>query len=298
MRYLSSIFAASVSLLAASPALAQYPDLTGAMKPGPKFDCRPSGYYPPMYGIVGRNAGDGAAPTEAVSPCTPPEVIAAAEAVGMARAHHGSPLGVKSVVTAMFTAEGAFAVDGKAPRKIETLDFHIHYGLPGARLMVRSGGKLDILAFNDDYAWTEATEGGPAKPAMNRRREAEALTKLTPFGALWSVIEAEGHTKVTQVGGKTVLHGASPYDGMDVTVTLDAQNRPEQVTVVDGKTRYGATFDDYRDDFEPKYLFIFPRRLTWTKNGRPYADLTVTAYKTNPYVVFPVPANVRGGASK
>ncbi len=211
----------------------------------------------------------------------------------MARSHFGSPLGIKAVMTIMFTAEGTFAADWKNPRPIEKLDFHVHYGLPGARLMVRSGGSLDIVALNDEYAWKEVSEGGAATPAPTRGRELLALTKLTPFGALWSVAEAEGHAKVSQVGGKTVLRGTSPYDGLDVSITLDAYKRPQSVTVVDGKTTYGATFADYRDDFEPNYLFIFPKRLTWTKNGRPYADLTVTAYKTNPYVVFPVPANVK-----
>lgn len=60
-----------------------------------------------MYGIIGRNGGDGPAPTEAVSPCTPPEVVAAATAVGMARSHFNSPLGVKAVTTIMFTAGGS-----------------------------------------------------------------------------------------------------------------------------------------------------------------------------------------------
>lgn len=293
MRHVSTLLAVGLSLGAASPALAQMASLTGQYQEGAKRACPPSGYHPPMYGTVGRNAGDGPAPTEAVSPCTPPEVIAAATSVGMARAHFNSPLGVKAVTTIMFTAEGTFATDGKSARPIEKLDFHVHYGLPGARLMTHSGGKLGILALNDEYAWTEVSEGGDATPAMKRGGELLALTKLTPFGALWSVIEAEGHTKVGKVGGKTVLRGTSPYDGLDVTVTLDAENRPESVKVVDGKTTYGATFADYRDDFEPKYLFIFPKRMTWTKNGRPYADLTVTAYKTNPYVVFPVPPNVK-----
>ncbi len=300
MRFvLTFIFGACLCLAGANPALAQFPDnITAKMQAGPKFPCPPGGYYPPMYGIVGRNAGDGPAPTEAVSPCTPPEVVAAATSLGMARSHFNSPLGVKAVMTIMFTAQGTFATDGKTARPIEKLDFHVHYGLPGARLMVKVGEKLDITALNDDAAWKEISEGGAATPAMNRGREMLALTKLTPAGALWSVIEAEGHTQVSHVGGKTVLRGASPYDGMDVTVTLDANDRPESVKVVDGKTTYGATFGDYTDGFESLFLFVFPKHLAWTKNGRPFADLTVTAYKTNPYVVFPVPENVKHASAK
>jgi hypothetical protein len=280
--------------LSASPALAQFPaNLTGPADPGPKFTCPPTGYFPPIYGVIGRNAGDGPAPTVAMSPCTPVEVKDAANAIGMARSHFNSPLGLKSVVTARFQAEGAFAADGRQPQKIELLDFNIHFGLPGARLMVTNGGKTAIRVVNDEYGWTEVSQGGAATPAMAQARELYALTKLTPFGAMWSVIEAEGNTKVSKVNGKTVLRGASPYDGLDVTVTLNGKNEPEAVQVVDGKTTYGARFEDYRSDLESDSLFRFPKHLVWTKNNRPYADLNVVYYRSNPYAVFPVPANVK-----
>jgi len=257
----------SVGLALAAYSGSNAQDINSLLQPGPKVDCPPSGYYPPRYGVIGRNAGDGSAPTEAVSPCTPEAVVKAADAVGMARSHFFSPLSVKAVVTAMFTATGTLGEDGKTASKIDKADFHIHYGLPAVRLMVQRAGKLEIDVMNDDYGWTEVTQGGAATPAMNNRRELLAMTKLTPFGALWSVIEAEGHAKVTTVQGKTVLQGTSPYDGMAVTVTLNADNRPEAVTVVDGPTTYTGAFADYRDDFESTYLFVFPKRLTWTRNG-------------------------------
>jgi len=264
----------------------------------PDWKCPASGYFPPVYGTVGRNGGDGLAPTEVISPCTPDAVRKAADAIGMARSHGNSPLGLKSVVTAMFTAQGTYAAGGGAPTKVDHLDFHIHYGLPGARLMVTTGGKTAIRAMNDDYGWTEVTEGGAATPAQAQAHDLYALTKLTPYGAMWSVIEAEGHTQVSTVGGKTVLRGTSPYDGLDVTVTLDAQSRPESVKVVDGQTTYGATFSNYRADLEPDYLFRFPKRLVWTKDGKPLADLNVAFYRTNPYVVFPVPAAIKQAANR
>ena len=42
---------------------------------------------------------------------------------------------------------------------------------------------------------------------------------------------------------------------------------------------------------------IFPSRLTWTLDGKPLADWRVTAFKSNPYVVFPIPDVVRQKAS-
>lgn len=247
-----------------------------------------------MYGIIGRNGGDGPAPTEAMSPCTPDAVRDAADALGMARSHLGSPLSLKSVITAMLSAEGTFAVDGSRAQPIKKLDFHIDYVHPGARLMIDAGqAKPDIRVYADDLAWREESEGGPASPDVRHHRELEIMTKLTPWGAMWSLIEAEGHAKVRVEKGKTVIRGTSPYDKIPVSVVLDDNKRVQNVTVVDGRTTYVATFSDYREDMEPNYYFRFPKKLVWTKNGRPFADLTVTFYRTNPYVVFPVPEGVR-----
>ena len=295
MRFISALILVA-ACSAAATASAQI--LGGGVDERPNWICPASGYFPPVYGLVGRNGGDGLAPTEVISPCTPDAVRKAADVIGMARSHGNSPLGLKNVVTAMFTAQGTFAVGSNAPAKVDHLDFHIHYGLPAARLMVTTGGKTAIRVMNDDYGWTEATEGGAATPAQSQARDLYAMTKLTPYGAMWSVIEAEGHTQVSTVGGKTTLRGSSPYDGLDVTVTLDAQSRPESVKVVDGMTTYGATFSDYRSDLEPDYLFRFPKHLVWTKDGKPLADLTVTFYRTNPYVAFPVPAGVKQASNR
>jgi hypothetical protein len=133
---------------------------------------------------------------------------------------------------------------------------------------------------------------------MTTLAERAPLIKLTPFGALWSVIEAEAHATINTVNGRTVLTGTSPYDGMETTAILDDKRRPERVTVKANGHVYGATFADYRDTWEPAYLVIFPSQITWTIDGRPLADLRVTSFKSNPYVVFPAPAVVRQAASK
>jgi hypothetical protein len=107
------------------------------------------------------------------------------------------------------------------------------------------------------------------------------------------VIEAEAHTKVSTANGRTVLTGTSPLDGIEVSTTLDVEHRPIEVTAKANGHTYGATFADYRDTWEPKYLVIFPSQIRWTLDGKPLADLKVTAFKSNPYVVFPVPDVIR-----
>jgi hypothetical protein len=188
--------------------------------------------------------------------------------------------------------------DGGAMSTLKKADFHIAYYLPAMRMFLegtRGDGKplKEIRVFEDIYAWNETEEGRGATPAMSALNDRVPLIKLTPFGALWSVIEAEGHTKVTTVNGRTVLTGTSPFDGIEVSTTLDNAHRPIEVTAKANGRTYGATFADYRDTWESKYLVIFPSQIKWTLDGKPLADLKVTAFKSNPYVVFPVPDVVR-----
>src|SRR5213594_751944 len=77
--------------------------------------CPPGGYAPPMYGVFGQNGGGGQASYEIASPCIPKEVRDAAEAIGMGR---NKPLGVKNVITIMFSAEGTLSGTGPGPDKL------------------------------------------------------------------------------------------------------------------------------------------------------------------------------------
>ena len=262
--------------------------------PAPALTCPPSGYAPPMYGQFGQNGGGGQTAYEIASPCIPKEVRDAAEAIGMGRTR---PLGVKNVITIMFSAEGTLADTGGMD-KLSKADFHISYVVPAMRMFLegtRPDGRplKEIRVFADTSAWNEAKEGMDGTPAMAALADRAPIVKLTPFGALWSVIDAEGHAVVSTLNGKTVLAGTSPYDKMDATTTLDDKQRPASVTVKANGHVYGATFADYRDTWESAYLVIFPSEIHWTIDGRPLADLKVTAFKSNPYVVFPIPAVVK-----
>ena len=265
----------------------------GAQQPVPVV-CPAGGYAAPMYGVFGQNGGGGQTSYEIASPCIPKEVRDAAEAIGMGRTR---PLGVKNVITIMFSAEGTLAGQGGMDR-LSKADFHLSYVVPGMRMFLngtRADGKplSQIRVFADTWAWNETEEGIGATPAMAALAERAPLIKLTPFGALWSVIEAEGNARVGTLAGKTTLTGTSPYDGMEVMTVLDNKQRPESVTVKANGHVYGATFADYRDTWEPAYLVIFPSEIHWTLDNRPLADLKVTAFKSNPYVVFPVPEAVK-----
>ena len=303
------------SLLATGILLAQEGGGGRGMAPtGPPSTCPPSGYgAQAYYALFGQNGGDGLTAYEIASPCVGKDVREVAESIGMGRS---KLLGVKNVIGVQFRANGTMAegADGTGIAKLVNAEFHIAYNLPAMRMFLNgtkaSGQPLkEIRIFANQYAWNEAQEGRGATAAMNTLNDRLPLIKLTPFGALWSVIEAEAHTVVTGTAdGKTVLTGTSPYDGIEVAVTVEDSRQhpklgpyeptelirlPVAVTAKANGHVYGATFADYRGNWEPNVWMIFPAEIKWTLDGKPLADLRTTFFRSNPYIVFPIPDIVK-----
>lgn len=312
----TTVVIAVATLLTAAVVLGQEGGGRGMQAPaGPPPTCPPSGYgAQAYYAGFGQNGGDGQTAYEIASPCIGKDVREVAESVGMGRS---KLLGVKNVIGVQFRAEGTMA-DGAGMAKLANSEFHIAYNIPAMRMMLngtRANGQplKDIRVFADTYAWNETQEGRGATAAMNTLNERLPLIKLTPFGAMWSVIEAEGHTAVSKTAdGKTVLTGTSPYDGIEVAVTVeDSKQHPKlgpydptelirlpiAVTAKANGHVYGATFADYRGNLEPNVWMIFPTQIKWTLDGKPLADLRVTFFRSNPYIVFPVPDVVKQKSS-
>jgi hypothetical protein len=314
------IFAAGVILVGAAAATAQRG--RGNAPAGPAPTCPASGFMPQAYyAQFGQNGGDGNTAFEIASPCIGKEVREVAESIGMGRS---KLFNVKNVIGIIFNADGTMLVDG-AMAKLQGANFQMAYDLPALRMMLkgtRANGQAlnEIHVFATGFAWNEAQEGRGATAAMNALNDRAPLLKLTPFGAVWSLIDAEGTVKVSKdAQGHTVLEGTSPYDGIDVTVTVDhvlhhatrlgpyypddALDEPIAVTAKSNGHTWQAKFDDYYGDpsaasgtpnyLEPSVWMIFPRHLTWTLDGKPYADLHVTYFRSNPYIVFPVPDVVK-----
>src|SRR5262249_23755944 len=150
-------------------------------------------------------------------------------AIGMGR---WKPLGVKTLTTLRFQATGVIVNEAGQMQSDAKVDMGINFTLPAARLSVTTAKGADIRAFNDKQAWNETSPGVGLQPAPKSLPLRAPLIKLTPFGAMWSVIEAEGHAKITNdAKGQTVVTGASPYDGYVVAVTLDEKSLPIAVTM-------------------------------------------------------------------
>ena len=295
------------ALFSSAALVAQQP----AAAPAPV--CGPHGYGAQGYYAMFAQNDDGFTAYEIASPCIGKDVRDVAESIGMGR---GKVMTVKSVIGVQFRADGTMA-DGTGTAKLANSEFHVAYYLPAMRSMLKgtkaNGQPLnEIRVFANRYAWNESQEGRGASAAMDALNDRLPLIKLTPFGAVWSLIDAEAHTTVSKTAdGKTVLTGTSPYDGIEVSVTVeDNRNHPKlgpyeptelirlpvAVTAKANGHTYGATFADYRGDLEPNVWMIFPTTIKWTMDGKPLADLKVTFFRSNPYIVFPIPDVVKNAA--
>lgn len=260
----------------------------------PRLPCPPNGYAKPLFG--GASDNDGVIRGyEVASPCIKMEVILAADALGMAR---GNPVGVKNLSTVRFGATGMLADDNGRPQRHGDIAVAIHYGIPAIRVTTAANTAENAVRTSrvvaDGIAWNEAAPGvnprrAPAKAALAR----EPLRLLSPFGALYAIIEAEGHATVGKESGRTVFTGISPYDKAPTKVVLDEKSRPISAELRYRGKLYHATYQDYTDKWEPPYLFVFPAKITITADGKPYADLAVTRFNNNPYVNFALPAFAR-----
>jgi hypothetical protein len=258
--------------------------------PGEQGVCPPSGYAPTAYGYFGDNVEGITEPYELASPCNSQEVRDVASALGLGRY---APIGLKNLVTIVFTVKGSLAAPlGMGANSVAKIE--MNFMTDSVRIDVIDGKdkkKRAIHVVSDGQAWEEATPGTGYSAAPDGAAALLApLVKLTPFGAFYSIIEAEGHATMEKAGDKMTFTGTSPYDNWPVTVTTGFKNLPEKMEMKANGHVYTATFLKYEDDWEPAYYYVFPSHMVWTMDGKPLADLIVTGYKSDPYAVFPPPS--------
>jgi hypothetical protein len=164
----------------------------------------------------------------------------------------------------------------------------------------------------DKYAWDETEIGaglvpgkGTATPAMAAVNNRLLQLWILPYGVIKAALAAGGKTKISTENGATVI--TFPLSGQlaDVMVkaTLDAQN---EVAKVETRTANPALTDllteteysDYADHGEIATDIKSPGHIVRKENGHPVLDITVKMLDANnPYLVFPVPENVKMAAA-
>jgi hypothetical protein len=176
--------------------------------------------------------------------------------------------------------------------------------IPASRVimdLIRPDGSKqhEIRVVSGKQAWNEEKPGinGKAMPATvvdDRLRQ----IWLTPQGVMWgairaAVVKADSVTLGNASGRLTMSYS---LNGDMIKITFDAALRPQRVEIKCHSNAYGdttleASYLAYKD-FEG-YLAPFPTKMTYKAGNRIILDVNVTSNQANPYVIFPIPANMK-----
>jgi hypothetical protein len=197
----------------------------------------------------------------------------------------------------MWGTTGTKMIDGKAA-PLTNWRLSVNYTMNGLRFdYTPQGGKRTIEVVSDKYAWNEDMPGGKATAMPAALQERQVQFVLTPIGLAKAAKAAADAAKVTTAAGATTL--TFPASGATITATLNKYMEPVKAEARYGTTVLTATYDQYGDwNDDAKADIYLPRHIVETQNGMTVLDLTITNTNTyNPYVIMPIPANVKGGGA-
>ena len=184
-------------------------------------------------------------------------------------------------------------VIGGRPVQLTNWKVSLNFTMQGMRFDYAHDGQRTIEVVSDKYAWNEETPGGKAMPMPAALVDRQLQLVLTPIGMAKAAKAAGDAAKVATTGGVTTL--TFPAYGATIMATLNKYMEPVKAEVRSGTTVLNVTYDQYGDwNDDAKADIYLPKHIVQTQNGMTVLDLTVTNTNTyNPYVIMPIPENVR-----
>jgi len=211
-----------------------------------------------------------------------------------------------------------FQGSGTADRSGQPVKVEYHaalgYNPPAMRVEMTLTGAASgapqhvIQTVREGYAWNESEIGagliagkGTATPAAAALKERLLQLWTLPYGVVKAAIAAGDKTTVSMEGGATVLTFplSGQLAGTTARATLDANSLVTRVeTRSDNLALVTQTdYANYADRAEILTDIKTPGLIVRRQAGRTVLDVEVKTWDTNnPYLVFPVPANVRTAA--
>jgi len=245
---------------------------------------------------------------------------AAADALGMIRwsdigAGPTRLPGIDVLNTMEIFASGTVYTNGQAYEA----EYHAAAGYVPTAMRVeitRKGATGDVAhtiqTVRENYAWNESEIGaglipgkGAATPALPAVKARLLQLWILPYGVVKAAIAAGDKTQISKQNGMTSLTFplSGPLAGITVTATLDSKNL---VTHVETKPDNPALanlareveYSDYADHGDILTDIKSPAHIVEKEAGKPLFDLRIKMVNANnPYLVFPVPQNVKAASS-
>jgi hypothetical protein len=169
-----------------------------------------------------------------------------------------------------------------------------------------------IEVVRDSYAWDESEIGaglipgkGTATPALAAVNDRLLQLWVLPYGVIKAAVAAGDKTKVSTENGATVISFplSGPLSEVTVKATLDAQSEIAKVETRSDNPAHAdlmteTEYSNYADHGEIATDVKSPGHILRKRNGHPVLDIQVKMLDANnPYLVFPVPDNVKKAAA-
>lgn len=243
-----------------------------------------------------------------------------AEALGMARRTNragAARLPFIDVINRMEVWASGTSSDGSQTALKTEYHVALSYNPPAVRLELtctrQDGGAAPqhtIQTVRDSYAWNESQAGaglepgwGTATPAMAEAKQRLLQLWILPYGVVKAAIAAGDQTKLSTENEATVVTYplSAPLAGVTVKATLDAKNFVTKVETqaTNPALVVEADYSDYADHGEALSGVQSPGHIVQKRAGHPVLDIQIKNWDGgNPYLVFPVPENVKKAATQ
>ena len=197
-----------------------------------------------------------------------------------------------------YWATGTIASGGQTCKVVD-YKASVNWILKGMRVDYKCEGspQRHVEVMKDTFAWNETEPGKGGTPAAATYNERALMLWTLPAGAIKAANDAGAAAKVGTENGKTTVSYPIASLKADVKLTLNKDNRIEQVeSRMNGLTTV-TTYEEYGDWNGADYLsdVMFPKHIVQKRGSMTITDLTVTKTNTyNPYVIMPIPDAVKG----
>jgi hypothetical protein len=228
-----------------------------------------------------------------------------------------------SIITMDWRGTGTMMVNGQSCR-LANYRGQVRYGAPTVAMRTDFAcaqpdgkpGARNVQVVAGALAWNETTPGVGATPALDTANDRLVQLWSLPHAVYKAAMLAGANAKTTLEGGTLYLAYPlpAPLNGTArvalntidaIELTMDSGEKYQlsywidRVEVRLGNVVTETTYTDYAELNEPDYRseVLFPRHIIQKRGGMTLLDLTVERTNTyNPYVVMPVPANVKNAA--
>ncbi len=226
-----------------------------------------------------------------------------------------------SILTMDWRGTGTMTVGGQSCR-LANYRGQVRYSVPAMRTdfaCAQADGKpgtRNVQVVAGALAWNETAPGIGGTPALDTVTDRLVQLWSLPHAVYKAAVAAGANTKVTLEGGIVYVTYPlpAPLNGtarvaLNTTdadeLTMDSGEKYQLSYWIDrvemrlGNVVTETTYTDYAELNEPDYRseVMFPRHIVQKRGGVTLLDLNVERTNTyNPYVVMPVPANVKSAA--